>query len=171
MLQGSSSSTSYTFSGLACGTSYTLAADAYDAAGNHSPAASLFATTSPCADTTPPSTPGSLATSGVTQTSITLSWAASTDNTAVAGYGAYKNAALQGSTGSTSYTFSGLTCGTTYTLAADAYDAAGNRSTDRVGQRENIRLQRRHGGSDRADERALHRNDAELDLARVERVD
>ena len=127
-LQGTTGSTSYTFSGLACGTSYTFAVDAYDAAGNHSAAASLLATTSPCTDTTAPSTPGSLATSAVTQTSITLSWAASTDNTAVTGYGAYKNAALQGTTTTTSYTYAGLACGTSYTLAADAYDAAGNHS-------------------------------------------
>ncbi len=46
-------------------------------------------------------------------------------NVGVAGYGAYRNGSLAGSTNSTSYTVSGLTCGTGYTLAVDAYDAAG----------------------------------------------
>ena len=47
-------STSYTYSGLACGTSYTLAVDAYDAAGNVSTRASLQSSTAPCSLITGP---------------------------------------------------------------------------------------------------------------------
>ena len=126
-LSGSTSSTSYGVSGLVCGTSYTFAVDAFDAAGNRSVRTSITGSTAPCGDGTAPSVPATLS-SSATQSSITLTWAASTDNVAVAGYGLYRNGTAVGSAVTTSYSFSGLTCGTTYTLAADAYDAAGNRS-------------------------------------------
>ena len=79
-------------------------------------------------DAQAPSTPAGLAVTTTTGTSITLGWSASSDNVAIAGYGLYRNGASVGSTAAGSYTFSGLTCGTSYTLAADAYDGAGNRS-------------------------------------------
>ena len=62
---------------------------------------------------------------------MTLSWNASTDNVGVTGYGLYRGGAAVGSTNASTrtYTFTGLSCGTTYTLAVDAVDAAGNRST------------------------------------------
>jgi chitodextrinase len=129
VLDGSTSQTSYSFSGLSCGTSYTIAVEADDAAGNSSPLASLTVATSPCTDTTPPTAPLLVSVSGANAVSITVSWGASTDNTGVAGYGVYRNGALVGSTQLATYTFTGLVCGTSYTLAVDAYDAAGNRST------------------------------------------
>jgi chitodextrinase len=127
-LLSSASGTSYTYSGLSCGTTYALSVDAYDAAGNRSARATVNATTSACSDTTPPSTPTGLATSAIGQTSITLSWNASTDNVGVVGYGRYRDATLLSSASGTSFTFPGLACGTSYTLAVDAYDTAGNRS-------------------------------------------
>ena len=117
---GTTGATTYNASGLTCGTTYAFAVDAYDAAGNRSAKTQVNSSTAACTDTAPPSTPASLTTSGVTPSSVTLSWAASSDNTGVAGYSAFKNVALQGTTGSTSYTFSGLACGTSYTLAVDA---------------------------------------------------
>ena len=133
---GTAASTAYTVSGLACGTSYTFAVDAYDAAGNHSSRTSVTGATAPCAvptpvptDKTAPSQPSKLAVGAVTSTGVTVSWTASTDNVGVTGYGVYSNGAVAGSTASTSYALSGLTCGTSYALAVDAYDAAGNRST------------------------------------------
>jgi chitodextrinase len=125
---GSTASTSYSVSGLACGTSYSFAVDAYDAAGNRSAKTSVSASTSACADTTAPSIPTGLAASAATQTSVSLAWSASSDNVGVTGYGVYTNGASSGSTASTSYSVSGLACGTSYTFAVDAYDAAGNRS-------------------------------------------
>ena len=84
----------------------------------------------PPADTQAPSAPTGLAASGQTETSINLSWSASTDNVGVTGYGAYRSGAAVGSTSAAtrSYSFTGLACGTSYSLAVDAYDAAGNRS-------------------------------------------
>jgi chitodextrinase len=122
--------TAYTFSGLTCGTSYALGVEALDAAGNRSPRAILAAATSGCppADLQAPSVPGSLTQSSATTTSITVAWDASADDTGVTGYGVYRDGSEVGSTAQTSYTFGGLGCGVSYTLAADAFDAAGNRS-------------------------------------------
>ena len=79
-------------------------------------------------DTSPPSTPTGLAASGQTASSISLAWNASSDNVGVTGYDLNRDGVKVGTTSGTSYTFSGLACGKSYTLAVDAYDAAGNRS-------------------------------------------
>ena len=128
---GTTPNLNYAFTGLACGTSYTLGVDAYDAAGNTSGRATVIASTATCngqppPDTEPPTTPTGLNVSGANATTITLGWNASTDNVGVAGYDVFRNNTRITSTAGTSYTFSGLTCGTSYTLGVDAYDAAGN---------------------------------------------
>jgi glucose/arabinose dehydrogenase len=80
-------------------------------------------------DTTPPTAPTALAVTGRTPTTISLSWTAATDNVGVAGYGIYKSGTLAATSTTTSGTLSSLTCGTTYPLAVDAFDQAGNRSS------------------------------------------
>jgi chitodextrinase len=120
------------YTGLTCGTAYTLGVDAFDAAGNRSSRSNVTATTSPCPDTLAPTTPTNVVVVARTTTSIALNWAASTDNIGVTGYGLYKGATTSGTTAGTTGTFSGLTCGTSYTLAVDAVDAAGNRSQKAV---------------------------------------
>jgi chitodextrinase len=127
-LVGSTGALTYSVTGLSCGTKYTLGVEAYDAAGNTSARTSTSATTTSCTDTTPPTAPTMLAAAAATQTSVTLSWIASTDNIGVTGYGVYLNGTLIGSTSTTTYAFGSLSCGTSYTLAVDAVDAAGNRS-------------------------------------------
>jgi Fibronectin type III domain len=105
--------------------------DAYDAAGNRSGKTALTSSTSACApggDTTPPTAPSNLALTAATTSSLALSWSASTDNTAVSGYGRYQNNTLISNTTGSNHTYTGLACGSSYTLAIDAYDAAGNRS-------------------------------------------
>ena len=79
-------------------------------------------------DTSPPSTPTGLAVSGVTQTAMTLSWNASSDNVGVTGYRLYLNGSQVGTSLTTSYLFAGLSCGTSSTLGVAAVDAAGNLS-------------------------------------------
>ena len=125
---GSVSVTSATFSGLVCGRSYDLAVDAYDASGNRSTRRSVVSSTAPCPDTTPPSVPSGLTQTGVTQSSVGLTWTASSDNVGVAGYGIYLAGVRIASTSSPGYTFASLSCGTTYSAGVDAYDAAGSRS-------------------------------------------
>jgi hypothetical protein len=80
------------------------------------------------ADSQAPSVPDGLAVSATSASSVSISWTASNDNVGVAGYGVYLNGAVAGGTTSTSYSLTGLACGTSYTLAVDAYDAASNRS-------------------------------------------
>jgi chitodextrinase len=76
-----------------------------------------------------PSAPANLVVTLRTTTSIALSWAASTDNVGVTGYGLYRAGTLVGTSTQTAAVFSGLTCNTSHTLSVDAYDAAGNRSS------------------------------------------
>ena len=52
----------------------------------------------PAGDTQAPSAPAGLAVSGQTQTALTLSWNASTDNVGVTGYSTYRNTVAAGTT-------------------------------------------------------------------------
>src|SRR4051794_6318943 len=88
----------------------------------------VVASSSAARDRKPPTSPTNLSVSGITSSGFTVKWTASTDNRGVAGYDRFLNGAAAGTTTSTSHAFSGLTCGTSYTAAVDAYDAAGNRS-------------------------------------------
>jgi PKD repeat protein len=85
-----------------------------------------FTSTGP--DTEPPSAPTGLAAIDVTDTSFKLTWAAATDNGAVAGYEVYINGASLGATESTSINVTGLSAETAYNMTVVAYDAADNRS-------------------------------------------
>jgi hypothetical protein len=77
-------------------------------------------------DATPPSAPTAFVQTGASTTTIATSWTASTDDNAVAGYHVFRAGTLVGTPTGTSYTFTGLTCGTTYPLAVEAFDAVGN---------------------------------------------
>jgi len=81
------------------------------------------------ADTQAPTAPANLASSGVTATTATLSWTASTDNVGVTGYNVYKNGTLLGTSTGTTYSVTGLTASTAYSFYVTAYDAAGNLSS------------------------------------------
>ena len=134
---GSTTVTAYTIDALECGRSYVIAVEAYDAAGNRSGRTQITAATAPCppppptepTDTTPPTAPTGLAASSVTSSSISLRWNVSTDDTAVAGYGLYRDDASAGTAAGTSATLGGLECGRSYRLSVDAFDARGNRSS------------------------------------------
>jgi len=120
----------YTVDALACGTSVTVSVVAVDRAGNRSTPASATASTSACltTDTTAPTAPTGLSASSVTAIAVTLTWTASRDDVGVSGYDVYRGSTRVDSTAGTSYTFTGLACGTTYALYVDAYDAAHNTS-------------------------------------------
>ncbi|MDR1591328.1 MAG: T9SS type A sorting domain-containing protein [Prevotellaceae bacterium] len=79
------------------------------------------------ADTEAPSVPSNLSATPA-ETEIALSWTASTDNVAVAGYTLYLNNDSINTVTETEYTFTNLTADTEYTLAVEARDAAGNKS-------------------------------------------
>ena len=75
-----------------------------------------------------PTAPGNLTVTASTQTSISLGWTASTDDTGVSGYSVYVDGALAGTTTATSFTVTGLACSTGHQLEVEAFDAAGNTS-------------------------------------------
>lgn len=80
------------------------------------------------ADTQAPTIPTNLSASNIATTSLDLSWNASTDNVGVTGYDVYVDNVLNGSSTGTSYSITGLTANTTYSLTVSAKDAAGNSS-------------------------------------------
>jgi chitodextrinase len=130
-LTGTTTGTTTTYNGLPCGRSFTFGVNAVDAAGNRSGITTVNASTAACPpsdDTTPPSAPGNLRSTGATQTSVSVAWNASSDDVGVTGYALFRNGTAAGTTTATGATFSGLTCGTTYSFGVEAYDAAGNRS-------------------------------------------
>lgn len=123
--------TTATISGLAPGTSYTFTVKAKDAAGNLSAASNsitVSTTVQPGGDTQAPTVPTSLTSTAKTSSTITLSWAASTDNVGVTGYEVYNGAALVTTVSGTSATVTGLAADTSYTFTVKAKDAAGNLS-------------------------------------------
>ncbi len=129
----STTSTSFTNTGLASDTSHTYRVSAYDVAGNESAQAGpVTGTTQALPDTVAPSVPGNLAVSTSTSTSISLNWSASTDTggSGLAGYRIYRDggATPLTSTTSTSFTDSGLTASTSHAYRVSAYDVAGNES-------------------------------------------
>jgi chitodextrinase len=77
-------------------------------------------------DTQAPSVPTGLTSSNTTQTGLTLSWTASTDNVAVTGYEVFQNGASIGTPATTSFNVTGLTCNTSYNFTVRARDAVPN---------------------------------------------
>ncbi len=116
----------YSFTGLTAGTSYDLEVSATNTGGD-SAAASVTAVTVPAA-------PTGLSTSGITQTGITLTWTKSTGATA---YKARKDSADSWTTlgDVATYTFTGLTANTQYTLEALASNAGGDSAAASVSAR------------------------------------
>ena len=117
--------TSFTDTGLAANTTYAYQVIAVDAAGNASAAATSGATTAG-ADGQAPSAPGNLTAQLAKGKKAQLSWSASSDNIAVAGYRIFRNGAQVAQTTGTSYTDSlgGRRPSATYHVVA--FDAAGN---------------------------------------------
>jgi subtilisin family serine protease/chitodextrinase len=124
---GTTSNTSYSVTGLNAGTTYTFTVKAEDAAGNVSSASNAIdVTTNSSADTEAPTAPTNLASSNVTESSVDLTWDASSDNVGVDHYTVFKDGSSVGTTSNTSYSVTGLNAGTTYTFTVKAEDAAGN---------------------------------------------
>jgi chitodextrinase len=108
-------------------TTYNYSVVAYDAANNLSPASNTATATTP-ADTSPPTAPTSLTASAVSATQVDLSWNASTDNVAVAGYQVIRDGKQIGTSTGTSYSDNTAKPSTTYNYTVVAYDAANNLS-------------------------------------------
>ncbi len=107
--------------------SYSLTAKAYD---NATPAnvgsSSAVTVNVDNADHLPPSTPGNFRSTGTTQTSISLAWNASTDNTGVTGYRIQRNGTTITTVAGLSFNDTGLSVGTNYSYSIVALDGFGN---------------------------------------------
>ena len=80
------------------------------------------------ADSQAPTVPQGMAFSARTKTTVSLVWKAARDNVRVAGYRLFRNGVSVATKVRPGYTYKGLKCGTKYTFALVAYDAAGNTS-------------------------------------------
>jgi len=80
-------------------------------------------------DTTPPSIPSGVSSGTVTSTRVSLSWAASTDNSgSVAGYKIYRNGTYLTSVATTAFTDTNLAYNTVYRYQISSYDSSNNES-------------------------------------------
>jgi glucose/arabinose dehydrogenase len=122
--------TSATVTNLTPNTAYDISVGAFDAAGNPSQQSNVVTfTTPPSNDSTPPTVPGDLRSTGVTANSVSLAWNASTDNGGtIAGYDVYQGATKVSTTTSLGTTVTNLGPGTSYTFTVKARDPDGNSS-------------------------------------------
>ena len=132
---GTSTSTTFSNTGLTASTSYSYRVRATDAAGNLSTYSNTASATTPAPDTQPPTAPSGLTATAASSSQINLAWTASTDNVGVTGYlvercqGAGCTSFAQiGTSTSTTFSDTGLTASTSYSYRVRATDAAGNLS-------------------------------------------
>jgi poly(hydroxyalkanoate) depolymerase family esterase len=120
--------TSLALIGFKAATPYVFSLKAVDAAGNVSVASNTATVLLQASvDSTPPTAPSNLTVTNTTDKTISLRWAASTDDVGVVVYQIYTGSTLVGTVpASTSGTISNLQPSTTYTFAVKAVDAAGN---------------------------------------------
>ena len=128
-LAGTVTGVTTTLTNLAANTAYSFTVTAIDKASpaNESgPSNSASATTPGATDTTAPSVPTNVAAAAQSSTAIQVSWTASTDDVAVAGYRVFRNgsATVLATVTGTSYTDTGLTPSTGYTYQVRAFDTA-----------------------------------------------
>jgi len=111
---------SVSLTGLAYGTTYTVAVHAQDNAGN-------LGDTATGTFTTPPSAPGAPIASNITGTTATVSWTPATGANGIAGYRYRLNGGSWSSwNAAMSVNLTGLSYGTHYTIDVEAEDAAGS---------------------------------------------
>ena len=122
----------YSDTGLSSSTTYTYTVCAYDAAANNSAQSGAAGATTLAAgqaDTQPPTAPTNLTATAVSSSQINLSWTASTDNIAVAGYEVWRGSTKVATVTTNSYSDIGLAASTSYTYTVKAFDGASNIST------------------------------------------
>jgi chitodextrinase len=131
VLSATVSDTTFSITGLTAGEAYSIYLVAVDNAGNTSEVSTpLKVTTAKTAevDTEAPSTPSGLAANDVTDSGITLTWEAATDNVEVKEYKVYVDGVLAATVTSTTFSITGLTAGEAYSIYVVAVDNAGNTS-------------------------------------------
>lgn len=125
---GSSTTTTYTATGLTAATTYSFTVTAVDTNGNESAQSTPISVTTGAAGPLP-TVPQNLTASAISESGATLSWSASTETGGqIASYNVYQNGTKVGSSTTTTYTATGLAAGTTYSFTVTAVDANGNES-------------------------------------------
>jgi chitinase len=127
-LAGSSTSTSYTATGLSASTAYSFTVKAKDSAGNVSSASSALSVTTSASGgsscTAQPGIPSSLSSPSKSSSSVSLSWTAPSagSNCTIQGYDVYNGTTrVAQTTGTdTSYTVAGLSASTAYSFSVAA---------------------------------------------------
>ena len=119
------------YAGLALG-QHTFEVRATDVAGNTDPTPASHTWTIEVIDSESPTTPANVQAVAIGETQVDLSWDASTDNVGVTGYTVYRDGVELSTVGGATLNFSDTTvvAGTTYGYTVDAFDAAGNRSSE-----------------------------------------
>lgn len=124
---GTTSALSFSVTGLAPATAYSMTVRACDAAGNWSAQSAAYSA-STAADTSAPTIPAGLASASIGATSFTLSWGAASDDVAVTSYEVFRDGVSLGWAAGLNRSITGLTPATTYAMTVRARDAAGNMS-------------------------------------------
>jgi len=126
-LNGNSTNTNYTISGLNSNTTYAVTVLAKDIANNKSSQSTAVNGTTTI-DNEAPTIPTDITITNQTGNGFKASWAASSDNTVVAGYDVFVDGTFNASTANTSYSITGLTESTSYSVSILSKDDAGNKS-------------------------------------------
>lgn len=79
-------------------------------------------------DTTAPSVPGNFKAWAVSETTVSMTWSPSTDDTGVSSYTVFRDGVAVGTTRELSYSVSGMTAGEKHNYQVSASDEAGNQS-------------------------------------------
>ncbi|MES2970894.1 MAG: fibronectin type III domain-containing protein [Patescibacteria group bacterium] len=130
----SPSTTYYDGANLQFGKKYVYYVKAVSPTGQVSNDSSHISVTTLAPDTTKPSAPSGLMSTGTTTTSISLQWLAATDNVGVKEYRIYQDGtrktltSLKGTATGTNFTVTGLKSNTSHTFYVTAVDTAGNES-------------------------------------------
>ena len=123
--------TSLTWTSLSPNTTYSFYVYAVDKAGNRSANSNTVTITTSAADTAP-TTPTNLRTTAITQSTATLAWNPSTDNSGSVTYRVQMTSPLSlgMETSQTSITWTSLSPNSTYSFHVYAFDGSGNRSAN-----------------------------------------
>lgn len=125
---GATDGTSYEITGLSPGTEYLIKVTAIDATGNESEQSDPIKVTTKSEDNEPPSIPQDVSVTGLTESSISLTWGESSDDVAVSGYNIFVDKKKKGTSINNNYLASGLSPDTKYEIAVSAFDTKGNES-------------------------------------------